>query len=344
VNAGTEECIIFSVSKYTRWLISLTVVVALAFAAYAIRAQLERAVIAASIYHAHIFTAPSPISGGSRWDRLRDSAQFYWDFSEIPFARQRRLKLLDPLCGPIVKEINRRQAAGDDMHYSMHIYREIRWRLNFTPDIATTRARISDLRQSLTQPAGQKLAGEQQAFDGSWGLGIDVWYLKLYYSVDDAKECRPLPRYPLSFLDRMNSPEKLDAQLDSDLRNDFTKTGVFNREELDETFSLWPGYYSRLDKQGCYAFHPQLKNALRAFIERWQNPETGCWGQWLVDRQGRVWKMDAMAMTFHVISDLKGQVQHQDMIARRLLQLDHVNFPAGIRFDGHYKNHLNWTR
>jgi hypothetical protein len=47
-------------------------------------------------------------------------------------------------------------------------------------------------------------------------------------------------------------------------------------------------------------------------------------------------------MTFHVISDLKGQVQHQDMIARRLLQLDNVNFPAGIRFDGHYENHLNW--
>jgi hypothetical protein len=42
--------------------------------------------------------------------------------------------------------------------------------------------------------------------------------------------------------------------------------------------------------------------------------------------------MDDMAMTFHVISDLNGQVQHQDMIARRLLQLDNVNFPAGIRF------------
>lgn len=211
-------------SKYKRWLISLMVVAALAFAVYAIRAQLERAMIAASIYHAHIFTAPSPIAGESRWDRLRDSAQFYWDFSDIPFARQRRLNLLDPTLRPIVKEINRRQAAGDDMHYSMHIYREIRWRLNFTPDIATASARISDLRQSLTQPDGQKLAGEQQSSDGSWGLGIDVWYLKLYYSVDETKECRPPPRYPLSFLDRMNSPEKLDAQLDSDLRNEFTKT------------------------------------------------------------------------------------------------------------------------
>jgi hypothetical protein len=227
----------FGVSKYKRWLISLMLVVALAFAAYAIRPQLERSFIAASIYHAHIFTAPSPIAGESRWDRLRDSAQFYYDFSGIPFARERRLKLLDPILRPIAKEINRHQAAGDDMHYSMHIYREIRWRLNFTPDTATTRARISDLRQSLTQPLDQKLAEEQQASDGSWGLGIDVWYLKLYYSVDQAKECQPPPRYPLSFLDRMTSPERLDAQLDSDLRNAFTKTGVFNREELDESFS-----------------------------------------------------------------------------------------------------------
>lgn len=329
-------------SKYRRWLISLMVVVALAFAVYAIRAQLQRAVIAASIYHAHIFTAPLPITSESRWGRLRDSAQFYWDFSEIPFARERRLKLLDPTLRPIVKEINRQQATGDDMHYSMHIYREIRWRLNFTPDVATTRARISDLRQSLTQPVEQKLAGEQQASDGSWGLGIDAWYLKLYYSVDHVNECRPPPRYPLPFLDRVNSPEKLDAQLDSDLKNDFTKTGVFNREELDETFSAMARLLFETPQTGCYAFHPQLKDALRAFVERWQNPETGCWGQWLVDRQGRVWKMDDMAMTFHVISDLKGQVQHQDMIARRLLQLDNVNFPAGIRFDGHYENHLNW--
>jgi hypothetical protein len=342
VNAGIEECIIFGVSKYTRWLTSLMVVVALAFVVYGIRAQLERAVIAASIYHAHIFTAPLPIAGESRWNRLRDSTQFFWDFSEIPFARERRLKLLDPTLRPIVKEINRRQATGDDMHYSMHIYREIRWRLNFTPDIGTTSARISDLRQSLTQPVEQKLASEQQASDGSWGLGIDAWYLKLYYSVDHANECRPPPRYPLSFLDRINSPEKLDAQFDSDLRNDFTKTGVFNREELDETFSAMARLLFETPQTGCYAFHPQLKDTLRAFVERWQNPETGCWGQWLVDRQGRVWKMDDMAMTFHVISDFKGQVQHQDMIAHRLLQLDHVNFPAGIRFDGHYENHLNW--
>ena len=118
----------------------------------------------------------------------------------------------------------------------MHIYREIGWYLNFTPDIATTRARVADLQRSFSQSAQQKLAGEQQP-DGSWTLGINTWYLKLYYSVDEIANCKPDPRYPLSFLDRINSPQKLTAQLDCDLNDDFTKTGVFNREELDETFS-----------------------------------------------------------------------------------------------------------
>jgi len=52
--------------------------------------------------------------------------------------------------------------------------------------------------------------------------------------------------------------------------------------------------------------------------------------------------MDDMAMTFHVVSDLRSDVEHKDLIARGLLQLDRVNFPAGILFDGHFENHLNW--
>jgi hypothetical protein len=324
------------------WLILLTGALIVALVAYIDRARLERVLIAASIYHAHIFTPPLSIPGESRWHQLQDAAQFYWDFSEIPVARARRLKLLDPTLRPLVKEINRRQAAGQDMKYSMRIYREIRWRLNFTPDIAATRGRIADLSQSLAQPEKQKLAAEQQAADGSWAPGINVWYLKFYYSVDHVLDCRAATQYPLSFLNRINSSEKLDNLLDSDLHDDFTKTGVFNREELDETFSATARLLFGSMQTGCYTFDPQLRDALKAFVARWQNPAIGCWGQWMVDRQGRVWKMDDMGMTFHVLSDLNGEVQHKDMIARRLLQLDHVNFPAGIQFDGHYENHLDW--
>jgi len=325
--------------KRKRWLIILVVVLALTLAGYLGRQQLERIIIADTICNEHIFTPPPQVANEWWWPRFWDEAGFYWDLSALRVAREKRLKAFNPVLKPLVRQIVRRQAAGQGMQYSMHIYREIRWRLNFTPDTAATRARIADLRRSLSQPEAQKLATQQRP-DGSWATGINVWYQKLYYSVDHLKDSLPF-QYPPVFLDRINSLNKLKARLDSDLYDDFTKTGILNREELDETFSAM----ARLlfaNKPIAYAFHPQLKDALRKYVEHWQNPITGCWGQWMVDRQGRPWKMDDMAMTFHVVSDLHGQVDHKDRIAKRVLQLDGIDFPAGIRFDGSYENHLNW--
>lgn len=329
-----------NLTRKRRWLIA-PVILSLAFALCLGRRPLERIVIANRTWQSGAFTPPSPAAGESHWSRFREEAQFYWDLSGLRIAWAQRLQELNPTLKPLVKEIARRQDAGQNMQYSMHLYREIRWRLNFTPDVATTRRRIADLRQSLDEPDQQKMAGQQQPTDGSWGLGLDVWYLRLYYSVDHVKEAAGKPKYPLLFLDRINSPEKLTAQLNSDLYDNFIQTRVFNREELDETFSA----LARLlfaSQPTAYDFDPRLRASLRQFVERWQNPATGCWGQWMVDRQGRVWKMDDMGITFHVVSDLHGQVGQLDRIAQRLLQLDRVNFPAGIRFDGHYENHLNW--
>ena len=315
-----------SLRRHKRWLILLMGALVLAFGVYIIRERLERAVIACRIYHAHIFTPPPPSPGESRWHRLRADAQFYWDISELRVARERRLKQLNPELRPLVKEIKRHQGAGEGMQYSMHIYREIRWRLNFTPNVETTRARIADLRQSLAQPEEQKLAAEQQASDGSWGLGFTVWYLKLYYSVEDGLNGHHGPAISICpFWIRLTRRKNSRPNSIRILHDDFTKTGVFNREELDETFSAMARLLFGHRRTG-YAFHPQLKDALREFVDRWQNPATGCWGQWMVDRQGRIWKMDDVAMTFHVVSDLHGQVEHLDLIAKRVLQLDGVEF------------------
>ena len=184
-----------------RWLIPLLAIPVLALSVYINRERLERAVIAYRIHQVHIFAPPPCTPGESRWRRLRADAQFYWDFSRFSVEREKRLKQINPLLRPLVKEIVRRQSQGEGMQYSMHIYREIRWLLNFTPDIEGTRTRVADLQQSLSEPGKQKLATEQQASDGSWGMGINAWYLRLYYSVDHVKDCRERPQYPLSFLD-----------------------------------------------------------------------------------------------------------------------------------------------
>jgi hypothetical protein len=335
---------VLRVSKWVRWTaIPVAALLGIATILFALHSQIERGIVAYRIYRAGSFIPPIPASDEPQWLRRWRNARFYWDFSELRIARERRLKQLNPELRPLIRELNRRQVAGQNMQYSMHIYREIRWRLNFTPDVARTQARIEDLRQSLNQSQQQVQATQQQTDDGSWGLGIDpsAWYLRLYYTVEDGLTRDKEPQYPLRLLDRINSPEKLDAQLDSVLFNDFTRTGEFNREELDETTSaIMRLLYGH--KRTGYTFDPRLADAMRGYIDKWQNPETGCWGQWVVDRYGRVWKMDDTGITFHVISDLHGQVQHYDRIAKRLIELDKLDYPAGPRMSGHYENHLNW--
>jgi hypothetical protein len=326
-----------------RTIIAVAALLAIAAGIIAFRGQIERGLIAYHIARAGIFSPPAPSSVEPPCVRRWRNARFYWDFSVLRVARERRLKQLNPELRPLIRELNRRLVAGQNMQYSMHVYREIRWRLNFTPDVAATQARIDDLRQSLDQPQKQAQATLQEPDDGSWGMGIDpsAWYLRLYYTVEDGLSRDKEPQYPLRLLDRINTPEKLDGQLDSVLYDDFTRTREFNREELDETISAM----MRLlygNKRTGYTFDPRLASAMRNYVDRWQNPETGCWGQWVVDRYGRVWKMDDSGITFHVINDLHGQVQHFDRIARRLVDLDKLDYPAGPRMSGHYENHLNW--
>jgi hypothetical protein len=322
--------------KWLLWAIILVV------AGYFLWVPVERGIIALTIRNAHIFREPSDLAGESWWSRTREAAGFYWDVSKLRVARAARLREFNPELKPLVAEIGRRQARGEGMQYSMHIYREIRWLLNFTPQIGPIRDRINALRSSLTDTADQRLATQQLPEDGSWGHGINEWYLRLYYSVEDGMDTLTVPpRYRLGFLDRINSPDRLRATLDTDLYDRFTQTGVFNREELDETFSAVARLLHK-NKRTIYSYDPGLDSTLRSFVQDWQNPVSGCWGQWMVDREGKVWKMDDMAMTFHVVSDFKGAVDHLDLIAKRILQLDKVDFPTGIRFDGSYSNHLNW--
>lgn len=131
------------------------------------RKTVIRLFVAVSIARLHIFTPPPSLPSESGAHRIWNECRFYWDFAEIHEAREERLKRFEPELKPLVEEIKRRQKTGEGMQYSMHIYREVRWRLNFTPDMTATEHRIEDLRESLNQPEAQKLAAQQQEADGS---------------------------------------------------------------------------------------------------------------------------------------------------------------------------------
>ena len=105
--------------------------------------------------------------------------RFLHDLEQFRARVEQRSREFKPALKPLAAEIARRQAAGQNVSYSAQIYREIRWRVIFTPEQAATRARIADLQQSLANPADQSFAELQSPTDGSWGAGYTVWFFKL---------------------------------------------------------------------------------------------------------------------------------------------------------------------
>lgn len=311
--------------------IAMALFVALAFVA---RHALTRAYIAYRIHRAHVLTPTTEVGWWSE-------ARFFWDVAGLRLQRDERARRFEPQVKPLAKEISKRQEHGKNVALSTQIYREVRWWINFTADDARTATRIADLAASLDGNRDQSVAQQQSAEDGSWGAGYTVWFMKLYGSVNDSLARGAVPQHPLRFLDGINSAQALTTHLNGLLRDDFTVTRMINRQELDETVSA----LARLlygEVKADYAFDAQVKPAFKRFLDDWQNPETGCWGVWFVGRDGVVWRQDDVGITFHIVSDLDGQVQHLDRIVRRVLELRTIDFPAGIRMKGRYENHLNW--
>lgn len=289
---------------------------------------------------ASLATLLSPVDTSGGRGSAEAKAAFLEDLMRLDAQVRERNRLFEPELQPLLDTIVKRQLKGKNVAYSMQIFREIRWWLNFTSDTNTTRARIAHLKKSLEGGRSQRFA-EEQLPDGSWGPGYTVWFMRLYGTVEGALSIGKKPKYPLSFLDRINSPEKLTNYLHSVVVSDFLKTGVLNRMEADEAASIL-GRLILGDEESGYPFHPQLKEAYLKFLDGWQNPETGCWGNWYVGRDGTWWRADDVGMTFHILALPDYEAKLLDKIARRVLQLSAFDFPMGIRMNGRYENHLNW--
>jgi hypothetical protein len=151
-----------------------------------------------------------------------------------------------------------------------------------------------------------------------------------------------LPKYRTSFLDRINSPEKLLEYLDSLLISDIPNHLVDKRRELNESGTA----LLRLILRGIpknYDYHPKLKSTLLDYLDRrWQNPESGYWGAWYRTPSGIV-KTDDLSITFHIVSYRKGDVPKLNAIAETTLRIKDQPYPYGWRHsNGEMSNHHNY--
>jgi hypothetical protein len=222
---------------------------------------------------------------------------------------------------------------------------ETEWICDATHDIARAERGVRALEEALRDPANADAADGQSEADGSWGRWYTEYFFKLDASYDQIARLADrgqVPKYPVRFLDRINSPGRLLAHLNRLLVSDTHLDGVDHRRELNETVADLMRLILRNQPRN-YAFDP----GLRATLLNWllttaRNPETGYWGAWYRSpRDGAIERTNDLSITFHIVSYLKGDVPDWPKIIGTTLAIKDRRYPLGWLERGGYLNHNN---
>lgn len=236
-----------------------------------------------------------------------------------------------------------KEQRGEKAACSHQTLIELHWLLEYTADFPRIDRRLQDLRDSLAHPEREAQAEEQDPADGSFGRCYTEWMEKLDASYDYIEMYRQNGwklKYPTRYLDRVNSPEKLKAYIDSVAVSDISHTGRDNRKELNGAFVNLIRLLETGQPAG-YAWDPRLKQVLLDLvIHRYQNQQTGWWGEQYV-RGNQTDFVDDLSITFHVVQALYGKVPLLDKLATTLFAVKALNYPVGWLENGQQTNHNN---
>jgi hypothetical protein len=246
-------------------------------------------------------------------------------------------------------EMVRQQRQGRKTRCLRQVFMEARWLVYDTADWARINAKLDDFEARLRAPKDPH-DGSQVEADGSFGCCSSEWFLKLDATTDALVSLKlklSRPPHPVKLLDRVNTPAKLRAYLDSVLIADVAQTGVDTRHELNSSTScltrllLWSGTLRQLPSR--YPVSQDLKDALIDYEDNhWQDPETGYFGTWYRTQDGRIKKPSDLSETFHLVSYRQGKVQRWPQIIKTTLAIKDAEYPYGWLEDGRMSNHHNY--
>ncbi|MBV9516509.1 MAG: hypothetical protein JO068_00165 [Hyphomicrobiales bacterium] len=221
---------------------------------------------------------------------------------------------------------------------------ELRWRINSTTDAASARVTLERLKRALTDvasPHGGDANILPQDAEGSYGGCDGEWFLKLGDSGDELLDPRGWRgKLPPRFLDRVATPASLSAYLAKIVVSDPEAEGVDHRKELNVS----TGVLSRLVLRGGvsgYFTNPEFKTAFTAFLESWQDPITGFFGEWYLDH-GHLIKTSDLSVTFHMARYTKGRIGHWPELIDTLLAIKDRPYPQGWLDSDGMTNHNNY--
>lgn len=242
------------------------------------------------------------------------------------------------------QEMYRQAKDGRKTRCCRQLFVEAHWLTQYTAHYDQIEARIAELRAMLAQPADPPDADKQSPEDGSFNRCCKEWFYKVDTACDKLVVMQYLetkPKYPLRFLDKVNSPEKLRGYLESRLISDVRATGEDARFELNICGSDLVRLILGTLPSG-YSFDPKLKPMLFDYLDnRWQDPQTGFWGAWYKTPQG-IRKTADMSATFHIVHYREGKVKRWPQIIQTVLAMKKLEWPYGWLQEGRMSDHHNY--
>ncbi|MGA8549670.1 MAG: hypothetical protein WB678_05500 [Stellaceae bacterium] len=245
---------------------------------------------------------------------------------------------VDPELRALETLLDSAEAIGRDTSLLRQALGEVRWRLQYTGDLAAADAALARLRVAAALP--DPPSGLVPDEDGSYGAGAHVWFLRLDASVDPMLAADFASERPPRFLDRVNHPLSLGRYLDSLVVSRLAEDGVDRRKELNFATADLVRLILRRRPLG-YRWDPRLETVIRDFLVRWQDPATGFFGA-DYEIAGERWRTTDLSMTFHMARYLKGRIGHWPQLIDTLIEIREDRYPNGWLDDNGLTNHNNY--
>jgi hypothetical protein len=243
----------------------------------------------------------------------------------------------------LVKKVFELESAGRNTACMHQILFEAGSLLFSTADFVLIDKRLDELDTAILHPETQLDTEKPDPSDGTWGKCYCQWYSKIVASFDHLEKIagnnlKPTP-FP-SFLNKVNTSEKLKSYLLSIAISDIPRTGIDNEREYNDMLATLIQIIIR-GRPMNYVVDSSLKDSLRnLLLQTLRNPITGWWGESYL-RNGKVEFVDDLSITFHTISYFKGKVPDMDKVVSTVLSVKNLPYPVGWLWNNAYWNHNN---
>ncbi len=245
-------------------------------------------------------------------------------------------RAVQPDIRAIEGRLDQDEAHGFDTSCLRQALRELRWRLEYTSDLAGARANLERI-QGLASSSPPWATNPDE--EGSYGTCTEVWFLKLDASVDHLL-ASDFKGKPPRFLDRINDPDRLARYLDGLLVSRLAEEGVDHRKELNFATAnlvrliLW-------HRPANYRWDPRLASVIRRFVANWQDPATGFFGA-TYEFGGKRFRTTDLSLTFHMARYCEGKISYWPQLIDTLFEIRDDRYPNGWLDDEGLTSHNNY--